>query len=718
MHALAALLGAILAREAATLAPTAAVTPPSTTATSNRTDEEEPLTELVVTATRVAQTSFNLPVSVDRVDARRIREGQSQVNLSESLASVPGINIQSRQNYAQDLQLSVRGFGARSSFGVRGVRLYSDGIPGTMPDGQGQFSQFDLGSADHIEVLRGPFSALYGNSSGGVIAIYTEDGPPGFGAAATGEYGSFGTERYALEAGGDSGALNYIVDASHFHTDGYRDHSNAERNLFNSKVRFTLDDVSKLTVVVNAIETPAVQDPLGLTSTQLAADPRQAGTNALAYATRKSLSQSQLGLTYERQLTDEDEIVASLYGGERSTTQFQAIPSSTEKSLTNPGGVIDLKRSYGGVDAHLVDHRDAFDMPLQLTAGVSYDELDEHRRGFLNFIGSELGVEGALRRWETNLVHDLDEYLQAQWDPLAPLRLVVGVRNSAVDVSSHNHLPASEEAPLSGVHFSATNPVAGAIYRVTQDVNVYAAYGRGFETPTLNDLAYRSIDGSLPGLNYALQPARSDNYELGIKTESAHLRADLAAFYIRTRDELAVLENAAGRSVEQNIGETERKGVELGVTGRLEEAWSARLAYTYLRAVVVTPYATCFGTPCKPTIIPEGNHLPAVPQNALYAALTWRYPHAGFTSTLETFGRAKIYADDRNSQAAAGYWSENLRLGFEQTTGHWRLSEFARIENLTDRRYVGSVIVNESNFRYFEPAPGRTAYLMIEAELR
>jgi iron complex outermembrane receptor protein len=693
------------------------VAPPSATATA-ASEESSPLTELVVTATRVPQTSFNLPVSVNRVDAPEIRVGQSQVNLSESLVAVPGIDIQSRQNYAQDLQLSVRGFGARSSFGVRGVRLYSDGIPGTMPDGQGQFSQFDLGSADHIEVLRGPFSALYGNSSGGVIAIYTRDGPPGFEADAAAEYGSLGTQRYALEGGGDTGALNYIADVSHFHTDGYREHSEAERNLFNSKLRFTLDEVSRLTLVVNAIETPAVQDPLGLTSAQLAADPTQAGVNALAYNTRKSLSQSQLGLTYERQLSADDELFASVYGGARHTTQYQAIPASTEQASTSPGGVIDLERSYGGADVHLVDQHEIAGMPLQLTAGASYDDLDEHRRGYLNFIGSELGVEGALRRWETNLVHDLDEYLQAQWDPLAALRLIVGVRNSSVAVSSHNHLSSSEEAPLSGVSYAATDPIAGVIYRVAQELNVYAAYGKGFETPTLNDLAYRSTDGSLPGLNYALRPARSDNVELGVKAESQHLRADLAAFYIRTRDELAVLENAAGRSVEQNIGETERRGVELGGTASFTDQLSARFAYTYLHAAVVTPYATCFGTPCRPTVIPEGSRLPAVPQNALYASLTWREPRIGFSATLEAFGRSQIFADDRNSEAAAGYWSENLRLGFEQRTPRWRVREFVRIENLTDRRYVGTVIVNESNFRYFEPAPGRAAFLMLSAELR
>jgi len=176
------------------------------------------LSPIVVIATRVAESSFDIPASVDRVSQAEIRNGQLQENLSESLMTVPGVSAESRQNYAQDLQLSVRGFGARSSFGVRGVRLYSDGIPGTMPDGQGQFSQFDLGSADRIEVLRGPFSALYGNSSGGVISIFTEDAPPGHYFDGTVQYGTFNTQRYALETTGNDGTLNYVIDAVHFQT--------------------------------------------------------------------------------------------------------------------------------------------------------------------------------------------------------------------------------------------------------------------------------------------------------------------------------------------------------------------------------------------------------------------------------------------------------------------------------------------------------------------
>src|SRR6201996_6055033 len=585
---------------------------------------------VVVTATRIAEDSRDLPVSVDRIDSQTIQQGQLQVNLSESLITVPGLSVQSRQNYAQDLQLSVRGFGARSSFGVRGIRLYSDGIPGTMPDGQGQFSQFDLGSADHIEVLRGPFSALYGNSSGGVIAVFTQDAPPGFELGSTLEYGSLNTQRYAGLVGGETGPVNYILDVSHFQTDGYRRHSEAQRNLLNGKVRVKLDDVSQLTFIANAVEMPFVQDALGLTAAQLIADPIQAGTGADMFNTRKSLAQEQLGVTYERQFGEHDDLVAAVYGGHRQTTQFQSIPLATQAAPTSPGGVVDLARNYAGTDVHFSDHRDLWGTTLTTTLGVSYDDLDEHRRGYLNFIGTELGVEGALRRYETNLVHDLDEYFQAQWDLTQKLHATAGIRNSVVDITDHSHLTVSGALPLSGTRYSATNPVAGLSYGITDNLNAYASFGRGFETPTLNELAYRSVSGNLPGLNFGLQPARSNDYEVGVKARGSAVRADAALFFIRTEDELGVLQNSGGRSVYENIGATQRQGAELGVTADLPGSLEARIAYSYLKAVVEDAYSGCTGTPCLPTNIPAGNFLPAIPQNTLYAGLTWRYPAAGF----------------------------------------------------------------------------------------
>jgi iron complex outermembrane receptor protein len=694
-----------------------------------RADGELPLSPIVVTATRFAESSQDLPVSIDRVDRHTIQSGQLQVNLSESLITVPGVSVESRQNYAQDLQLSIRGFGARSSFGVRGIRLYSDGIPGTMPDGQGQFSQFDLGSADHIEVLRGPFSALYGNSSGGVIAVFTEDAKPGYLVDATAQYGTFNTQRYAAKTEGDDGVVNYVVDAAHFQTDGYRFHSEAERDNFNAKMHFATSDSATLTVVANVIETPSIQDPLGLTRAQLAANPSQAGVGALQFNTRKSLDQEQVGAIYDNKLSANDDLSTTLYTGHRATTQYQAIPVSTQNAPLSPGGVIDLDHAYWGIDSHVTDVRDLAGSPLQLVAGISYDDLEEARKGYLNFLGSDLGVEGALRRDEANHVYDFDQYLQAQWDPDARWRMIAGVRNNLVEVTSHGHIPVLDDAD-SSVRYSAVNPVGGVTFRASSEVNLYASYGKGFETPTLNDLAYRSVDGSLPGLNLGLKPARSDNYEVGIKAGTGAVRADLAAFYIKTEDELAILQNSGGRTVSQNIGETNRRGMELAVDATWAGGFSGRLAYTYIRAVVGQAYATCVAAPCNPLANPggplpanyktvaAGSYLPAVPMNSLYVGITWNYAPLGFSTTLETQARAQIYADDTNSQAAGGFWVTNLRAGFEQETRHWRFSEFASLDNLADRAYVGSVIVNETNSRFFEAAPGRTAYIMFNAALR
>ena len=673
------------------------------------------LSPIVVTATRIAESSFGVAASINVVDSAAIHEGQLQENISESLMTVPGVSAENRQNYAQDEQLSVRGFGARSSFGVRGVRLYSDGIPGTMPDGQGEFSQFDLGSAGRMEVLRGPFSALYGNSSGGVISLFTEQAPSGYFVDGTAQYGTFNTQRYALKTTGSEGMANYVVDAVHFQTQGYRYHSKAERENFNSVLRLTFNDALKLTLVGNAIQTPFVQDPLGLTQAQLYANPVQAGNGAILYNTRKSLNQEQGGAILDYTWSPEDSLSSTVYVGHRATEQFQAIPQSVqEKEPLYPGGVISLDRAFYGIDSHLTDERAWEGMHLQTVAGMAYDDLEETRYGYLNYVGEELGVQGAVRRDQANHTYDFDQYLQSQWDPDALWRVTAGVRNNLVEVGSNDHLAGTH----SSVRYTAVSPVGGVVFHAAPAVNLYASYGKGFETPTLNDLAYRSADGSLPGLNTALKAARSNNYEVGVKAGKGAIRAELAGFYIETHDELAVLENFNGRTVEQNIGDTARHGVEFAVDADWADGLSARAAYTFIRAVVGQAYQTCVGAPCLPVMVEPGSYLPAVPRNALYLGLTWSYAPVGFSTAVEEQGRAGIFADDRNTAFAPSYWETNWRGGFTQQTPRWQFSETLRLDNLTNRSYVGSVIVNASGGQYFEPEPGRTALIMFTAKWR
>ncbi|HUF80895.1 MAG TPA: TonB-dependent receptor plug domain-containing protein, partial [Burkholderiales bacterium] len=296
------------------------------------------LPEVVVSATRVEEESFDLPVSIDRVDRAVIREDKPQVNLSESLGRVPGIVVQNRQNYAQDLQISSRGFGSRSTFGVRGLRLIADGIPATMPDGQGQAATFSLGSADRIEVMRGPFSSLYGNAAGGVIQIFTADGPREPTASGSLYAGSYDTWKLGAQYGGTRGPLNYLIDASRFRTGGYRDHSEARRDHVNAKLKHDTGGRGVLTVVVNSLEQPETRDPLGLTAAQVAQNRRQAGANALAFDTRKSIVQTQLGFTYGLPVTASDRLEARAYFGDRQVTQHLGIPLFVQTATPTHSG--------------------------------------------------------------------------------------------------------------------------------------------------------------------------------------------------------------------------------------------------------------------------------------------------------------------------------------------------------------------------------------------
>jgi len=287
-----------------------------------------------------------------------------------------------------------------------------------------------------------------------------------------------------------------------------------------------------------------------------------------------------------------------------------------------------------------------------------------------------------------------------------------------VPVSSENHLAAPGKPADSGVRYGSVDPVAGLTWRATSALDVYGSYGKGFETPTLDELAYRSTNGSLPGLNFALRTARSDDYEVGLKAGNARMRATLAGFYIRTVDELAVESNAAGRSVYQNIPATQRRGAEFEWQSDWTHGLSSQLSYTYLQALTLQAYDTCIVVPCTPVVVDSGRRIPAVPADALYAALTWRRAPGDLWATIEAVARGQVYANDLDSQAAAGYWLANARIGTEQQGALWHFTESLRMDNLANRRYVGSVIVNETNSRYFEPEPGRTVYLMLSVSHR
>jgi iron complex outermembrane receptor protein len=357
------------------------------------------LDHVVVTARVKSATAFELPASIS---AMQLDGGANRPNvgLSEYLDTVPGLLARDRQNHAQDTQLSIRGFGARATFGVRGLRLYSDGIPATMPDGQGQISHFSLLAGDRIEVMRGPFSALHGNSSGGVIQLWSADGASPPELRVQGSAGRYDSYRLGARLLGAHDAIDYNIAAAIFDTQGYRRHSAAQRRSGNIKIGFDTGHDGRLTLVTNLFDTPRAQDPLGLTWEQVRADPRQASPSALQYDTRKRIRQNQIGLRFEQSLANGHSLNLMSYGGSRRITQYLSVPVAVQNNPLHAGGISDLGNEYGGIDARWSWQGELSGRPFEITAGGNFDKQRQHRRGFENFIGDRLGVRGALRRDE------------------------------------------------------------------------------------------------------------------------------------------------------------------------------------------------------------------------------------------------------------------------------------------------------------------------------
>ena len=614
------------------------------------------LAPVVVTATRTEKAAFDVPASIDRVDGDSVRDSRQQVNLSESLGVVPGLLVRDRQNYAQDLQLSIRGFGARSSFGIRGIRLYVDGIPATLPDGQGQLSNVELGSTDRIEVLRGPFSALYGNSSGGVIQIFTEEGRGAPVLTTSLVAGSDGAFRAGLDAGGSNGPFGYVVGASEFRTGGFRDHSAAERRIGNAKLTWSLGPSSKITLIANSVALPKAQDPMGLSRAEFEANPRSVDPSAIAFNTRKTVDQTQFGIAYEQRVDADNSWRLLVYNGHRDTQQFQAIPVATQANPLNPGGVITLGRDYEGADLRWSTRVSLGESRLDVVSGVAYDALVEARSGYQNFIGSTLGVQGASRRDETNHVHSVDPYVQGSLHISPRWTLDAGVRHSDVRFSSTDHYVVGSNPDDSGaVGYAATLPVAGLMFSASESVHLYATAGRGFETPTLNELAYRPGGGT--GLNFELHPATSDSFEVGTKMRLGRLGLlNAALFETDTKREIVTLTNVAGRSTYENAGGTRRRGLELSSQTALADDWHSQIAYTLLDARYVDSYRTCATSPCaSPMVtIPAGNRIPGIARQALYAAIVWE-PPLGWRGGVEGRALSRVFVNDSNSDAAAGF---------------------------------------------------------------
>ena len=653
------------------------------------------LEPLAVTGTYVPSSTFDVPASLDIVSREQISDGQAGVNLSEALSRVPGVVVQNRQNYAQDLQASTRGYGARAAFGIRGIKVLSDGIPAGTPDGQGQAASLNLDVADRIEVLRGPASALYGSNAGGVIQMFSKDGsgPATIGASTL--FGSDGFLKNHLYSQGGNDQAGFVLDASRMDTDGYRDHSAARRDQTFAKVHWRPDDDSRVALIFNTLEQNGTEDPLGQSWDAYRHDPRSVSSRAEEYNTRKSIHHQQVGLNYERDF-GEATLQFNAYAGQRSVIQYLSIPKGTPANERG-GGVVDFDREFHGGTLRWIQPVSALPGAFTVTVGADYDQSRDDRRGYQNYSGNVLGVKGELRRDELDTATSLDPYVQAHWE-LERWTFDAGLRRSSMEMEVDDHYLSNGSSSGSKT-YSRTTPSFSAMYAFTPNLHGYISAGKAFETPTQAEMAY--APGGSERFNFNLKPATSTQYEIGLKARlDGRSRLNVAVFEIHTEDEIVVAGSNAGRTSYYNAGKTLRRGLEVGLQHQLAEQWELNLAYTWLDAT----YRENVGQ------IDKGNQLPGVPRDSLFSELVWK-PVDGLSTALEGQYRSEVYVEDSNQQhAAPGYAVFNWRARMEQQLDRLTVYEMVRLDNLLDRQYVGSVIVGDGNGRYYEAAPGRWWY--------
>ncbi|MGH8278930.1 MAG: TonB-dependent receptor family protein, partial [Gammaproteobacteria bacterium] len=527
--------------------------------------------------------------------------------------------------------------------------------------------------------------------------------------------GSFNARHLDLGVRGGHDGFGYNPDLSDFHTDGFRAHSHAQRLNGNAKLDFTLGTGGKLTVLLNTVSLPEAQDPQGLTWQQFEADPAQAAPSALTYNTRKSVHQSQAGAVYTQTIDEHQSLRFMVYNGQRTVQQFLSIPVTAQASPLSSGGVVDLATIYGGGDLRWTWQGALGGRPLDFTTGLAYDWENQHRLGYNDFVGNTLGVVGALRRNEQDDVYNFDQYAQASWQFAVPWSLMLGVRHSVVNFASNDqYLTAANPGDSGRVSYGATNPVAGLMYDVSAQWHLYAAYGAGFETPSFSELGYRPDAAS--GLNFGLQPAHSHNAELGSKWRLADgARLDFAVFNADTRDEIAVLSSAGGRTIYQNVGRSERRGAELGLHLPFANAWQFDVAYTYLQARFLDSFSTC--TSALACTVPADTRMPGVPRDLLHAQLRWG-GNLGWHAGLSIDAAGAVSANDAGTLIAPGYAIAGVNAGYVTETPRYAIAPFLRVDNLFNQRYIGSVIVNQASGGSFEPAPGRNFWLGLNVRFR
>lgn len=652
--------------------------------------------EIIVEAARSDAPLAKLPFAADVVVQSDIQDGRPLLGLDESLQGVPGLLLQNRYNFAQDLRISMRGFGARSAFGIRGIRIIVDGIPETVADGQGGVDGIDLGSARRIEVLRGGASAIYGNAGGGVILVSSERGGAvpelSFGAAT----GTDGYQRVNAKFKGQYDNLNVLLSGSELDYEGYREWSDATNRQLNMRLAYDAGDGRDWLFSAHLTDQPKANDPGGVNRAQYESDPRSARDANIAFAAGEALQQTRLGGRMRNAIGTNGELTVRGYYLDRSLDALLPFAG---------GGAIDLDRIFAGGGLRYRHRVELAGREHSIYAGIDYDRQDDDRLRFDNIAGQR----GALTLDQNERVTSTGIYLQAEIALADTLALTLGLRDDRVtfDVTDAFIVDGDDSGSRT---FSELSPLAGLFWTVNDTLGLYANASRSFESPTTTELANPSNGG---GFNPDLESAIARQIEVGARMDFAQRHAVTAALFdIRVDDELIPFELATspGRDFFANAGVSDRRGVELSWQATIDPQWRFNAAYTWSDFTFDT-FTDDDGN------VFDGNTVPGTAEHQMHVALNYRNAAAWYAG-IEANYVDEIVLNNANSQNADDYTLVTLRGGAELDRGDWRLAPFISISNALGERYAANTRANAFGGRYFEAGPELAVFVGINITRR
>jgi iron complex outermembrane receptor protein len=671
------------------------------------------LQPVAINVLRGTAVDLRTPAAVTAVSRAALQDAQLTVGLDEALAVVPGVVVNNRGTFAVGSRIAVRGLGVRAQFGVRGVRMLQDGIPLTMPDGQTNINNLDLGSAGRIEVLRGPASSLYGNAAGGVIAIETEPAPAvGF----AGELRTVGSDvgrdafklfelpefltkdltrltKHQVKVGGRVQAVDYLLSAARFDTDGFRAHSQAEQTSLNTRVRLSQGSTAQWTFLLNFIDAPVAQNPGSLPLDSAAQKPTMAWPVNVSTGAGNITRQAQAGIAYKRG-NDRSGWNASLYG--------------LTRTLDNPltFGYITLDRRSTGARASYARTGSLSGRTAGLIVGADL-EYQSDERGEFNNVAGQRGTQ--VRRNQTDRVTTAGPFVQSHLALLPRLELTLGARYDLMQFEVTDRHLADGRNDSGERTLSALSPRAALLYALNEDASAYASIGTAFQTPTTTELINRPPAPGAPccpgGFNRALEPQRALNLELGVKGQLAErVRYEAAIYQMSVQDPLVSyqIQQVVGRDFFRNAGETRHRGFEGALAVVITPTVLLETAYTYSDFVFIDD-----GDATQDN---ENNLVPGVPPQHLFARLRLK-PHRLVSLEIEDEYTDDFFVNDANTARNESANVIDVRLQLELEAAGLGVRPFLAVNNVLDESYNGSVVINAAGNRYYEPAPGRNLYL-------